>query len=210
MRRVLIVIGLGVLMVLPIILILIQNKTGIEKSIALVKTSTKRQVSERYSAVSKVPEYSLTLTDTAYLDYLSELLGLFKPQAIVDPRVHRGFDIKNRYTISRIQLLLIPTSDDYLLGISGVNDFAGRGNYVVEGDTLVVRISLNPSEAKGKTEEHRLDEVYLQAVYQVLYHAHGVSDFAAAGSAFEQNKLDIIDYLYGGIFAWPVSVSRKK
>src|SRR5690349_3015175 len=135
------------LLLLPLIFFALRYfKIPLQLSV-LFRDSTKVAQSERYTALSEVPGYSLKLSDTAYLDSLVGKFAIFNNQAIVDPRVYRGFpELPLRYTITNIRFILSPFVESPIVSISGTakKDFASRGEYLIEGnDTLVIRISLN-------------------------------------------------------------------
>ena len=169
-------------------------------------------VSARYSVKSDVPGYTIQLADTKYLDYLTANIGIFDNQAIVDPRVYRGFaNMKLRYTVTHIQLDLVPSVDWPFVNLSGTDSFVSKGDYLVDHDTLVVRIYLDISAlTKGLTKQFSLEDTYLRTLGETLSFSHGISpDPQTNGEAWTKIADDIQNYLYTGIFAWPIRIEAK-
>jgi hypothetical protein len=214
MRKTLIVIAIIIIFLLPLVLLFISNpKVSLFLAPLRQSGSNKAITVQKYSAVSEVTGYTIKLVDTKYLDYLTESMGIFDKQAIVDPRIYLGFkDIKTRYTVSRIRFVLAPKVDSLMVALSGKKTFLGIGEYRIEGDTLVLPVSLDfvqlttgPLAAKLA-----LEDTYLRAVGMVLYYAHGITDNETNVKAFTKLKSDIQEYLYAGIFPWSIQITAVK
>jgi hypothetical protein len=85
------------------------------------------------------------------------------------------FTNTQRYTVSHLKFELVPTLDRYMIGLGGSTDFAGRGVYAVEGDTLVVRVSINEEQLeKGKAiGQFAMEDMFLDTALQTLIYATG-------------------------------------
>jgi hypothetical protein len=138
-------------------------------------------------------------------------MGIFDKQAIVDPRVYLGFkDIKTRYTVSRIRFVLVPKVDSLMVALSGKKTFLGIGEYRVEGNVLVLPVSLDFAQLTTGplAAKLALEDTYLRAVGMVLYYAHGITDNKTNAKAFSKMESDIQEYLYSGIFPWPIKIEK--
>ena len=196
------------LLAFPIVLIVIQHWGGITRGYTMLKAS-KRKLGSNYSVANTVPGYTVTLADTAYLDYITSRLTIFSPNGVIDPAANSGHrEVTTRYTVTAIRIELVPALDRYILGISGNDFFAGYGTYLVDGSTLVVKIALNFNDSMLYTSAHGTEEVFLDVLYQTLYFAHGVTYGGDFTAGFVQNKKDMQDFLRTGIFAWPVVIQK--
>lgn len=163
------------LLSLPVVLIVIQHWDTITHGYTMLKAS-KRKLGSNYSVVNTVPGYTVTLADTAYLDYITSRLTIFSPNGVIDPAANSGHrEVTTRYTVNAIRIELVPALDRYILGVSGNDFFAGYGTYLVDGDTLVVKIALNFNDSMLYASAHGTEEVFLDVLYQTLYFAHGVT-----------------------------------
>lgn len=196
------------LLTAPIVLVVISHWGDIAHIYTML-TSSKRNVSARYSVVNSVPGYTVTLADTAYLDYITSHFTIFSPNGVIDPAANSGHrEVTTRYTVTALRIELVPVLDRYILGVSGNDFFAGYGTYLVDGNTLVVRIALNFNDSMLYTSAHGTEEVFLDVLYQVLYFAHGVTYGDKFTEGFDRNKQDMQEYLRTGIFAWPVVIKK--
>lgn len=196
------------LLSLPVVLIVIQNWGGITHGYTMLRAS-KRNISPSYSVVNTVPGHTVTLADTAYLDYITSRLTIFSPNGVIDPAANSGHrEVTTRYTVNALRIELVPALDRYILGVSGNDFFAGYGTYLVDGSTLVVKIALNFNDSMLYTSAHGTEEVFLDVLYQTLYFAHGVTYGGNFTAGFDQNKKDMQEYLRTGIFAWPVVIKK--
>lgn len=210
MKRVVLIVGVLLLILSPFVLLVLRNpavSTQISRVLPKPDSNT-----ERYSITNETSDYTIRVVDTAYFDYLTEDMDIFKENGVIDPRVHKGFpNIVTRYNISHIRFVFAPTLERYLLGVSGKNDFAGRGDYELDGDTLIIKVSVDPDEVEENLliGQFLLEDMFVRTAAQTLYYAHGLSDLRANAEAFLNIKNDITEYLYTGVFAWPISITRK-
>lgn len=147
MKRVFIGISAAVLLLLPIVFVVYQNRGAMQEAIVKSKFLGRKGTSPQYSAETKVPEMSVAIVDTAFLEYISATMKLYEDNAIADPEMYFGnkASVKRR-TVSHLKLELVPTLTRYMVGLGGSTDFAARGTYAVEEDTLVIRVSLDEKE----------------------------------------------------------------
>lgn len=170
--------AIGVLCILafPLVLLVLLNADRIKEAAQVVYWSNTRSTSPQYTAETKTPGYSVAVVNTAFLEYLAATMSIYGDEAIVDPRVYFGEpDNINRYTVSHLKFELVPTLERYMVGLGGKDDFAGRGVYAVEGDTLVVRVSLNQAQiAKTNVQgQFALEDIFLDTALQTLSYVRG-------------------------------------
>ena len=78
MRKTLIVIAIIILFLLPLALLFISNPKVSLFLAPLRQSGTGKSVtSPKYSAKSEVQGYTISLTDSQYLDYFTESMGIF-------------------------------------------------------------------------------------------------------------------------------------
>jgi hypothetical protein len=210
MRRIALIIGLIVLFLLPITFYVIKNQEQIDGMFDVLRAKTKPSDSSLYSVQSQVSGVEISLINTQYLDYITSGMGLFENQAIVDPRIYRGFpDLPLRHTITHIQFVLVPTIDQFLVGVSGKNDFAARSDYVVEKETLIVRVAVNFSEMGDPlAKQHQFEDVFLRAALISLLYANDKPVGEAPALKFKRIQDDMKSYLYTEILPWPIEIKR--
>ena len=110
MRRiVLIVFGIALVFV-PVVLLAIVNREAIFKQFRLFSFLVRPMRSEQFAVKSSVPHFTPKLVNTSFLDYVMSTMNIFEKDAIVDPDIYwKSKGIKTRYTVSRIQIELVPT-----------------------------------------------------------------------------------------------------
>ena len=212
MKRIWIIVGSVIVILLPVVLLVYKNLDVTKKNVSLLKFITNHTISEQYKVASKVPDYTPKIVDTSYLDYVMATLKIFDNQAIADPAIYRGSrDSKTRYTVSRVQIELVPRIEQFLLAIGGEKDFAGRGTYFVKDDTLVIQVSLDPDEIlQGGTQgQYALEDMYLQTALQVLVYAVGFPDTRMDPKELFKIDTDLKEYLYTGIFKRPILIEKR-
>ena len=213
MKRIWLIIGSVIVIFLPVVLLVYKNLDATKKSLSLLKFITKRTVSPEFSVASQVPDYTPKIVNTSYLDYVIATMKIFDNQAIADPLMYRGTrNSKTRYTVSRVQIELVPRIDQFLLAIGGENDFAGRGTYFVKDDTLVVQVSLDPDEiVQGGTQgQYAMEDMYLQTALQVLVYAVGSPNKRMDPKELFKIDTDLKEYLYTGIFKRPIVIEKTE
>lgn len=209
MRRIILSIGIIVLLALPIVMYVI-TRTDYVRGInwpIIQKDSN----SVRYSAASDVSDFTIKITDTRYLDSIAENIGIFKPNAIIDPKSYLGGSTK-RHTVTHVRFTIVPLVANMVVGVSGKKDFAARGGYTLEGNTLVVVVSFTPQEVPAMVAlQHGLDDMFLRAAFQTMWYAHGLSaDPFQNADAFRNIQEGIKNDLFGGILPWPIQIIQKK
>lgn len=212
MKRMWLIIGIVIVILLPFVLLAYKNLDAIKRNFFMVKFSTTRSTGEQYTVSSKVPVYTPKIVNPSYLEYVTSRLKIFDTQAIADPAMYRGSrDSKTRYTVSRVQIELVPRIDQFLLAIGGENDFAGRGTYVVKDDTLIVQVSIDPNEISsgGINGQYALEDVYLQTALQVLVYAVGSPNKRMDPKELAKIDKDLEEYLYTGIFNRPILIEKR-
>ncbi len=213
MQRALVIFGIVVMLFAPIAMLVFRHPVANRYIRSVLRIPTKVQVSDQYIVVNEARTSTLKLVDTAYLDYVAANLGIFKDQAIVDPRAYRGFpDIQNKYTVSRVQFILVDDMDAFVYASSGKKAFASKGDYRIVNDTLEVSISLNNDEfTQGPlNKQFVLEETFLKTAFVTLLYAHGMSTPLETARVLEKIKTDMKEYLQTGIFAWPIRIEEEQ
>lgn len=202
-------IGVLCIIVLPLVLLVFLNADRIKEAVQVFYWSHTRSTSPQYTAETKTPGYSVAVVNTAFLEYLASTMNIYGDEAIVDPRVYFGEpDNPERYTVSHLKFELVPMLDRYMVGIGGKNDFAGRGVYAVEGDTLIVRVSLNEEEvAKTDVEgQFALEDIFLDTALQTLSYVRGSTGSFMDIATVAKIQKDIKEYVRTGIFERPIRI----
>jgi len=209
MRRIVFIIGIIVLLLIPVIVFVMQRRTNSGTPPTTWPLIQASPTPQRYSVESQLAGYTLTLMDTRYLDSVAENIGIFKPEAVLDPEVYHGGQTFH-HTISHIRLVLVPAVQQFLVAVPGRKVLASTADYIVEGDTLVLRVTINPSEQVNVAAgQHTLEDAFLRAAMQAMYYAHGLSDDPTVNAnAFANIQNGIKDYLYIGVLAWPIQIER--
>ncbi len=179
-----------------------------------LKPATK--ISSRYSVQNDLSGYTLTLSDTQFLDYLTAKYKIFGQKAIADRRIYKGFnDIKLRYTVSKVQFVLTGDLENPIYAVMVPNvkplSFLAKSEYDVTGDTLIVRVSLNMDKITGGVlvPKFALENQFLQMVSFALYYAEGNSYLDVNAQTMGNITMDIQSYLYSGIFPWPFRIVKN-
>ncbi len=178
----------------------------------LLQTPQDGIANARYSVTNEVPGYSLKIVNTTYLDYMMAKLGLFNNQIIVDPKTYRGFPgLQQHYSISKIIFSLVPTVDNPLSVVSSDTALLGKGEYRVNADTLLVRVSINFDELKKNSiaTRYSLENAYLLTALYTLRYAIGFVNGLPNENGLLSIKNDVQNNLYDGIFAWPFRIEVK-
>lgn len=212
-RRLIIILIIAICVLSPLVILGIQNIKNVRTiPFDLLKMKLRPKTVAQYSTLSKIPNVTLTLKNTQYLEYVAANLKLFSDQAIVDPEQYYGKKIgSKKYTITQLRFELVPTLDRYMVGISGEKGFAAFGTYAIEDNTLVVRVSVDLSETgnplAGPLNQH--EDVFLRAALLTLYYAHGRTDGMVDPIAFRKIQEEIKTYIYDGVFVWPVQITQQ-
>lgn len=151
MRRTAIIVGALVLVVLPLVLVVYSKWDVIEQAVFKTKFLARKTQSPQYSAETKVPDYHVAVVNTAFLEYIAATMRLYDTNAIADPEMYFGNRATTkRHTVSHLRIELVPVLTRYMVGLGGSGDFAARGIYTVEEETLVVRVSIDEKELEKK------------------------------------------------------------
>ena len=180
--KVLAIIGICVALSLPLVLLLLNNPRVATLLPTAVRFSRSNDLSKRYSAQSEVPGYSLRLIDTSFLDFTVSKMDVFAPKAIIDPRFYQGYtDVKLRSTVSNVRFVLSPTVDhpvSFIVSGDGRTTpvvMVGQGSYSVQGDTLVITVSLDVAQlTTGLAGKYFLEDAFLRTALCTMYYAHGL------------------------------------
>ncbi len=210
MRRA-VAIGVLCIIVLPLVLLVFLNADRIKELAQVVYWSNTRSTSPQYAGETKIPGYRVAVVNTAFLEYLAATMDIYSDQAIVDPRVYFGKpDRPERYSVSHLKFELVPTLERYMVGLGGEDDFAGRGVYAVEGDTLMVRVSLNEEEvAKSDVEgQFALEDIFLDTALQTLSYVRGSTGPYMDIATMAKIQKDIKEYVKTGIFDRPIRIEK--
>ncbi len=209
-RKIWIVLILVTIIAVPLIFaFIVPHMDDLVHTASMLKAS-KRRVGSNYKIVNTIPNYTIELKDTAYLDYITGQLTIFSPNGVIDVAANSGHrEVKKRYTVTDLRIEFVSKLDRYILGLSGNETFSSWGTYAVEGNVLVVKIALNFNDSMLSSSPTAPEEVFLDTLYQTLYFAHGVTYGVDFTEGFEKNKKDMLNFLRTGIFAWPVKISRN-
>lgn len=215
MRRVIIFFVAVIIVVIPLVFVTYRNWGAIQEAVFKTKFLMRRSStpSQKYSAATRTPEATIALVDTAFLDYITETLHVYDVDAIADPE--RYMDKKTsvvRHTVSRLTFELVPTLERYIVALGGSADFAGRGMYTVEGDTLVVRVSLNEAElikSHGPVK-YNMEDMYLDTALETLLYATAKPGISITPTELAKVQKAIKDNVTSGIFVRPVNIETQK
>ena len=90
MKRNIIIAGIIVLLIIPIVLLVFQRVQITSNNVHTWPLVSQTPVPDRYSATSQASGYTIKITDTKFLDYVANNVGIFKPDAVVDPGSYKG------------------------------------------------------------------------------------------------------------------------
>ena len=90
MRRFMMLLGLVIFIAIPLTLFVISRRQKLANQTPIWPLVQTTPVPERYSVQSDMPGYTIKLTDTRFLDYVADNIGIFKPNAVVDPESYQG------------------------------------------------------------------------------------------------------------------------
>jgi len=211
--RVLALFGAVVAVALPLVLYII-TRPRVSVLFPTPLSPQPPRVSEKFSAQSLLAGYTLTLQDSRLLEYIAATFDLFSPNALANPRHwQKGVTVSQRASVSRAAFFLVGA-------VSSPIGFAvnpktgqvwGRGEYDIDGATLVVRIALDLAALSkaGKADVADWDDVFLTAAVRTLYYAKGRVDHDEERRIFSQFKVDTEQYLDGmGVFSRPFRIAR--
>ena len=105
MRRLVMILGLGILVIIPLVFFVISQRQKLANQASIWPLVQTTPVPERYSAESDVSGYTMKLIDTRFLDYVSDNIGIFKPDAVVDPESYQGGSA-TRHTTTHVLIII--------------------------------------------------------------------------------------------------------
>lgn len=211
MKRIAVIIGAIVIFILPLALVLYQKWESIRQTFFKSTFVFRKSVSSQFGAETKMPGYNIALINTVFLEYIAATMHLYDVNAIADPEMYFGNRaMTKRHTVSHLRIELVPTLDRYMVGLGGSVDFAVRGIYVIEKDTLVVRVSLDEAELNKTNPSGKFvpEDTFLDIALQTLVYATAkpgaTLDFVALGAL----KKAIDENIKTGVFPRPRSRRR--
>jgi hypothetical protein len=217
MSKTLIIVGLVLAALFPLLLLVVNRSFYAKRLVSRIGESLEKKLSNKFSVASEIEGYTITLVDTAYLEWVAENKKIFTPNAIVDPRVYQGFpDLNLKYSISKVKFVFLEELDRPMSiivegdGRDSPLVILGKGDFSVEGDTLVIRVSLNLSQINDESISGKFsfEDAFLRTAVSTMYYSVGLLDPLSENKALLEVKQNILDYLYGGIFSWPFRIEK--
>lgn len=208
MKRLILIVLVVIFLTIPVIYFVLQTKDRQQNAFIPWKMPKSPADKIRYSVMSEVPDYSITLNDVKFFDYVAENVGIFESDAVVDPAIYRGGD-EYRHTVTHVRFMIVHSVPKLLVGVPGQNEIAAMGDYRIMGDTLELLVSINPNEtASLAAGSQSLEDVFLRAALQTMYYAHGLSDDPKdVGTVFRNVQQGIKEYLYNNVVPWPIDIT---
>lgn len=208
--KVLIILGICVAILLPLTLYVV--RTPIVLDTVHFPTSRTHQVSNHFSAESQVPGMTMTLNDTAFLEYTAQNLGMFEQDAVVDPRfVYNQTNAATKYTVSRVKFLLVPRVSRLFYSVWGKDNLASMGDYSVDGNTLIISVSLDPKQITGgPAGKFYLENDYLLTALSTICYAREDINHQLNRQALSKITSDIQTYLLTGLMPWPIKITQNQ
>lgn len=169
--------------------------------------------SQKYSVQSDIVGYRLQLVDIKYIDYLISKYSLFDGKGVIDPRFFstptNATEFDKRYKVSRVKFLLVPALDVPLVSFAGEQTFVSSSDYLVDNDTLVIRVYLDMNElSKSPLSKYLLESEYLKNASIMLAYSSGTIDSGLKSTITMNVKKDIKDNLSSGLFSWPLRIEK--
>lgn len=188
----------------PIIVVSFARREAITAFFYSMRTSKSTNI----AITNKTKTLQPTIVDTAFLDYEFSRLGVFKNNAISDPLSHMGSkDITTRYTVRNVEIQLVPTLKRYLVANGGVTDFAARGIYKIQDDTLVIELSLNTQEIP--TTPNATEDVLLRTLLETVLYAISAPNATLDMQGLFAIQQNLQRYISKGLFDRPIRVTEK-
>lgn len=215
--KVALMVGAVLILVIPLVIAALRYPPISRYFFPMFDTSPSVE-SVRYRAESSVSGRELTLSDTAYLDWLTTKLKLFDEKGVIDPGYYYSSNKDNiaRHTVTSIAFRLVDRVDFPLSSLfvnskpfEPVERLAGA-DYMVEGKTLLVSVYMDIPKMERDAIHNDIEKKFIQLITQVLYSA---SDLTFAQTGFIQNTeilAGIRDNLESGIFRWPFLIRGVK
>lgn len=211
MRRIAIIICVAAIFLLPLALVAYQNRESIRQVFFKSTFVFRRSVSPQYSIETKTPGYNVAIVNTAFLEYITATMHLYDVNAIADPEMYFGnLATTKRHTVSHVRIELVPTLERYMVGLGGSDDFATRGIYAVEEETLVVRVSLEEQELVKTNIPARfaLEDMFLDATLQTLVYATAQPGESINFTVLSDLQKSIEENIKSGLFPRPIRIEK--
>lgn len=209
MKRANLVVLIIFLLLFPLGVLVFVNFDSITQRFMAISYSRRSAKNPQYTTSSNFPELKTTIVNTAFLEYEFSRLGVFKQNAIADPRVHRGVsDATSRYTVNNVEIVLVPTLQNYLVANGGVKDFAARGTYHVQNGTLVIELSLNTEEIP--TTPNAKEDALLRALLETLLFSIKQPNTPLDMQGLLTIQQDLQKYVTSGLFDRPIRLEHGK
>lgn len=199
------------LLVLPLVLVFIRLPQVRTLLPSFSRTTT---AESRYSAQSTISGYTVRLTDVVYLDFVTASLNVFLPNAVVSPSFYfdRRYDGK-RMSVTHIRFELVESVTRPISTVLGMENTrtVATGDYVIEGDTLVVRnaVRFDALEKAALVKKFAWEDAFLRASVSTLYYALGKTNPQEDVEMLGKLKQDIDENVYTGLFPWPFRITEK-
>lgn len=213
MKRIVVIIGAAILLLLPLSLVAYQNWDKFIDAMVKQKFLSRKTVSPQYSAETKVPDMTVAVADTAFLEYIAATMKLYDDNAIADPEMYfKNKTSTKRYSVSHLKFELVPVLARYVVGLGGSTDFAARGIYTVEGDTLVIRVSIDENQLEKSNLPGRfaIEDMFLDTALQTLIYATGKPGAPISPMELAKIQKAIKDNIPTGIFPRPVKIEKTQ
>ena len=208
MQRVISILAICFILILPLGILLVINFDSIKERFIAIRYSFHPSSNPQIIVSSQIPDLKPTIANSAFLDYEFSRLGVFKPNAIADPRVHRGVaDATSRFTVTNVEIVLVPTLLNYLVANGGTKDFAARGSYRVQYGTLFLELSLNMDEISDYPNAK--EDVLLRTLLETLLYAIKQPNIALDMHELFVIQQNLQEYITSGLFDRPIRVVEK-
>ena len=208
MSKQLLIFIMFILLVLPLGILLFVNHESIIDAITAIRFSKGPSMNQQFSISNKSSDVQTKIVNTAFLDYEFSRLGVFKKDAIVDPRVHRGEKgIVNRYTVTAVEIAVVPTLPNYLVANGGEKDFAAKGSYRVQNNILIIELSLNMKEISDTPNAK--EDVLLRTLLETLLYAIKEPNAPLDMKGLFTIQQNLEKYILSGLFDRPIRVIEK-
>ena len=188
------------------------DRSKITQELQVIKWSNKKGLNKKVTSYSSVPKNTLIINDTSYLDYVADTFKIYSKDAILDPNSYFGNKgATKRYTVSNLRFELVPKLEKYVVALGGTVDFATRGIYKVDGNTLIIQVSINNDELANSefTGQNPAEDAYIQTALQTIPFAIGSPQQALDPDKLTKVNDDIKSYLTTGLFAHPIKIIDK-
>lgn len=141
-----------ILLALPLIFLAVSRPAI--RSLLPFNTPKERapQKGDRFTVVNNDPDFTISLVDTSYLDYISAKLKLFDDKAVIEPAYYAGNrTATGRHTVTNVRFELVPILQvPPVAKLYEANTNTGKPTspwgymgYALERTTLVIQMALD-------------------------------------------------------------------